>query len=58
MIDTLRRGRLLTRVLQLPLRLIPPATRLPILSGPSRGTCWIAGSSLHGSWLGTFERDK
>lgn len=46
------------KVLRLPLRLIPPQTVLPILQGRLRGKKWIAGSSLHGCWLGSFEYDK
>lgn len=46
------------RALRLPLRLIPRAARVRILSGPLRGVRWIVGSSTHGSWLGTFEREK
>lgn len=56
--STLCSGGIAVRALQLSLRLIPPATRMPILSGPSRGRWWIVGSSLHGCWLGTFEREK
>lgn len=29
-----------------------------IRSGPARGMKWIAGSSLHGCWLGTYELPK
>ncbi|NPV75441.1 MAG: FkbM family methyltransferase [Anaerolineae bacterium] len=46
------------KLLRLPLRLIPPQTVVPILQGRLRGKKWIAGSSLHGFWLGTFEHDK
>ncbi|MCC6147333.1 MAG: FkbM family methyltransferase [Anaerolineaceae bacterium] len=46
------------KLLRLPLRLIPPQTVLPVLQGRLRGKKWIAGSSLHGFWLGTFERGK
>lgn len=31
---------------------------MPVLAGPARGCKWVAGSGLHGFWLGTFERDK
>jgi FkbM family methyltransferase len=51
----LRSGSALGRVARLPLRLIPPRAELPILSGPLRGRRWIAGSSSHGCWLGTYE---
>ena len=46
------------RALRLPLRLIPPQTVLPILQGKLRGLKWIAGSSNHGCWLGSYEYDK
>lgn len=31
---------------------------VPILQGPLRGRKWIAGSSTHGCWLGSYEFDK
>ncbi len=31
---------------------------MPILQGPLRGRRWLAGSSDHGCWLGTYERAK
>jgi FkbM family methyltransferase len=46
------------KALRLPLRLIPPDTALPILQGKLRGLKWIAGSSNHGCWLGSFEYRK
>ncbi len=46
------------RVLRLPLRMIPPGSRVPILRGPLRGKRWIVGSSNHGCWLGLFEYSK
>jgi FkbM family methyltransferase len=49
---------LAARALRLPLRLIPSAARVPILSGPLRGKWWVVGSSLHSCWLGTFEVEK
>jgi FkbM family methyltransferase len=45
-------------VLRLPLRLIPQDTVLPILQGKLRGLKWIAGSSNHGCWLGSYEYHK
>ena len=45
-------------MLRYPLRAIPPAARMPILQGPLRGRRWIAGSSDHGCWLGTYEFHK
>jgi FkbM family methyltransferase len=46
------------KALRLPLRLIPPDTVLPILQGKLRGFKWIAGSSNHGCWLGSYEYHK
>jgi FkbM family methyltransferase len=51
--DTLQGG-----LLRLPLRLVPAPAILPILSGPARGFRWIAGSTTHGAWLGTYEAEK
>ena len=45
------------RALRLPLRAIPKGVRLPILQGPLRGMWWIAGSSVNGALLGTYELD-
>jgi FkbM family methyltransferase len=42
----------------MPLRLIPSETNLRILQGPLRGRRWIAGSSTHGCWLGSYEYEK
>lgn len=49
---------LIGRLLRAPLRLIPPSVCLPILQGPLRGKRWIAGSSNHGCWLGSYEYSK
>lgn len=46
---------LLGRALRLPLKLIPPNTPMPVLQGALRGQRWIAGSSNHGCWLGSYE---
>jgi FkbM family methyltransferase len=46
------------RLLRLPLRMIPPETRLPIVQGRLRGKRWIVGSSTHGCWLGSYEYKK
>ena len=46
------------RALRLPLQLIPSDTLLPILQGRLRGKTWIAGSSNHGCWLGSYEYSK
>jgi FkbM family methyltransferase len=47
---------LLRDLVRLPLRLVPPGTPLPVLSGPLRGARWISTSSTHGCWLGLYER--
>ena len=47
---------LLGRAIRLPLRLVPRGAVLRVLSGPLRGTRWVAGAATHGSWLGTYER--
>lgn len=46
------------RILRLPLRLIPRNLTMRICQGPLRGKKWIAGSSNHGCWLGSYEFDK
>ena len=46
------------KTLRLPLRLVPKSAVVPILQGPLRGKRWIAGSSTHGCWLGTYELAK
>ncbi|MEX2399801.1 MAG: FkbM family methyltransferase [Rhodothermales bacterium] len=46
------------RLLRLPLRLIPKRRVLTIRGGINKGRRWIAGSSLHSCWLGTYEPDK
>jgi len=48
----------LGRFLRLPLRLIPKRAVVRILRGPLFGKKWIAGSSIHGCWLGTYELEK
>jgi FkbM family methyltransferase len=52
---TLHARTLLGRLVRLPLRLVPSDAEVRILRGPLRGTRWIAGSSSHGCWLGTYE---
>lgn len=37
---------------------IPSETPMIILQGPLRGRRWLAGSSTHGCWLGSYEFDK
>ena len=46
------------RLLRLPARLLPARTVVRIRRGPARGLRWIAGSSIHGCWLGTYELEK
>ena len=49
---------LVGKLIRAPLRLIPKTAVFPILQGPLRGYRWIAGSSNHGCWLGSYEHDK
>lgn len=44
--------------MRFPLRLIPPNMVIPVLQGKLRGYKWIAGSSNHGCWLGSYEFEK
>jgi FkbM family methyltransferase len=46
---------LLGKLLRLPLRLIPPEIKVPILQGRLRGKWWIAGSGVASYWLGSYE---
>jgi FkbM family methyltransferase len=45
-------------MIRAPLRLVPKGAILPILQGRLRGYRWVAGSSNHGCWLGSYEHDK
>jgi len=49
---------LLGRALRLPLRFVPDGAVLRVIQGPLRGKRWIAGSSNHGCWLGSYEASK
>lgn len=49
---------LLGKLVRLPLKLIPRHRVLRVLGGLNKGAAWIAGSSTHGCWLGTYEADK
>lgn len=49
---------LLGRTLRLPLRLVPPDAKVVVLQGRLRGYKWVAGSSNHGCWLGSYEYEK
>jgi FkbM family methyltransferase len=46
------------KLLRAPLRAIPKTAAMPILRSRARGKKWIVGSSIHGCWLGTYEREK
>lgn len=48
----------LGKLLRLPLKIIPGFMVMKIRRGPYRGMKWIAGSSTHGCWLGTYELNK
>ncbi len=52
------RHTLLGKLLRWPLRLIPKNSQVRILQGSLRGKKWIAGSSNHGCWLGSYELSK
>jgi FkbM family methyltransferase len=43
------------RLLRYPFKLIPRGLAVPVWQGPLRGQKWIAGSHLHGCWLGSYE---
>ena len=46
------------RVLRWPLRLVPKRAVMTVRSGLNAGMKWIAGSSIHGCWLGHYELEK
>lgn len=46
-----------SKLLRLPLRLVPGGHVVRIVSGPIRGMRWITGSATHGCWLGIYEKD-
>lgn len=48
----------LGRLVRLPLRLIPADAVVRVLQGRAMGMKWIAGSGMHGYWLGTWEASK
>lgn len=52
------RSSFIGRLARLPLRLIPPTTVVRVASGPARGLKWVSGSSVHGCWIGIYEREK
>jgi len=43
------------RLVRLPLHLIPRCTVVRVQHGPLKRRKWIAGSGVHGYWLGTYE---
>jgi FkbM family methyltransferase len=51
-------GSISGRILRWPLRLVPRTAQVRIVQGPLRGKKWIAGSSNHGCWLGSYEYEK
>jgi FkbM family methyltransferase len=51
-------SKFLGRALRLPLRLVPAEREVRILQGGLRGDRWVAGSSSHGCWLGSYEAAK
>jgi FkbM family methyltransferase len=57
-LSAIPRDTLLGRLVRWPLRLIPEGSQVRILQGPLRGKRWIAGSSTHGCWFGSYELPK
>src|ERR1039458_10694426 len=57
-LSSLSNRSLLGKAVRLPLRLIPAWMEVRIVQGPLRGKRWIAGSSNHGCWLGSYEAAK
>lgn len=45
-------------MLRWPLKALPKAAVVPIMSGPARGFRWVVGASIHGCWLGIYESTK
>lgn len=50
--------RFFSKVIRLPLKLIPKNKILSIKSGHNKGFKWIVGSGVHGYWLGMYEKEK
>lgn len=46
----------LGRLFRWPLHLLPDEMVVPVLTGPNRGLRWIVGASVHGCWIGSYER--
>jgi len=55
--SSISNSKIVGRALRMPLRLVT-RVQVPILQGPLRGKRWIAGSSNHGCWLGSYEATK
>lgn len=53
--SAVKRSSMLGRAARLGLKLVPRNAVVPVLQGELRGMKWIAGSSLHGCWLGTAD---
>jgi hypothetical protein len=51
-------NRVLGKFIRLPLRLIPGALKVKILSGENKGYKWFVGAGLHSYWLGIYETYK
>lgn len=49
---------LIGKAVRLPLRLIPADLNVRVLQGPLKGKRWVAGSTNHGCWLGSYEFHK
>ncbi len=47
-----------SKILRLPLSLIPPETELRILRGPLRGKKWLKGAGPNAQWVGSYEVDR
>lgn len=48
----------LSKIVRLPLSLVPRGAVVLILRGPLRGKRWIVGSAIHRCWLGFYEYEK
>jgi FkbM family methyltransferase len=49
---------LLGSLVRAPLKLIPRDRVMRVRRGVNQGASWVAGASVHGCWLGTYESDK
>lgn len=48
---------ILGKLLRFCLLLVPKSAIIPIMQGPCKGLKWVAGSGVHGMWLGSYEAD-